>query len=473
MITRVLFGALAVADAFLLLYLALNYGWLEYDLNESSISSPAGFLVIWIVWGFLIAERVFFAAYFGVIGAGIWRELTRREVKRRIVVLTTPVLLIALIGIGAVVSWSIFEIAAKPPGFINDRLTVFDALAETVDDEGFDLAGTGNYAGGSLGRFLIILLGAAYLAEKYLLQAWRVRWPVPLLPLAAIGVLGWIIHDGERQNREFVAAREWRAVAPQVPWIEGMAACEALGQDWRLPQREELTRYLATYPPEVQSWTGAAWTSTSADGGEWAVAVDLQPRFSGRWNKGVEPTRDESLCELRTQPGYANDWFTALRPAVCARTKHSPYLFTPGLKLTVLQAGNVVMTQPPQAAVCLRGASTRFPVRDRRGYRDEQEYTRAADFRAAMIKKCGEQPDRERAACFAFAPDLPPFEESGDERMMRAFCELARNAEGCHRYALLMEKHPDAADRAVRYRELACKRGYTPACRPPITTDRP
>ncbi len=47
---------------------------------------------------------------------------------------------------------------------------------------------------------------------------------------------------------------------------------------------------------------------------------------------------------------------------------------------------------------------------------------------------------------------------------MRAFCELARNGEGCHRYALLMEKHPDAADRALRYRELACKRGYAPAC---------
>ena len=118
-----------------------------------------------------------------------------------------------------------------------------------------------------------------------------------------------------------------------------MAACEALGMDWRLPQREELTRFLATYPPDVQSWTGAAWTNTSADGGEWAVAVDLKPRFSGRWNKGSEPTRDESLCELRTQPGYAIDWFTALRPDVCARTTHSAYMFTPGLKLTVLQRG--------------------------------------------------------------------------------------------------------------------------------------
>lgn len=223
---------------------------------------------------------------------------------------------------------------------------------------------------------------------------------------------------------------------------------------------------LATYPSEVQSWTGAAWTSTSADGGGWAVAVDLQPRFSGRWNKGSEPTRDESLCESRTQPGYANDWVTARRPDVCARTKHSPYLFTPGLKLTVLQSGNAVVTQPPHAAVCVRGEATRFPVRHRRGYRDDQDYTRAADFRAAMIEKCGLEPDRDRAVCFAFAPDLPPFEESGDERMMRAFCELARNGEGCHRYSLLMAPHPEpeAADRARRYRELACRRGFAPAC---------
>lgn len=61
-------------------------------------------------------------------------------------------------------------------------------------------------------------------------------------------------------------------------------------------------------------------------------------------------------------------------------------------------------------------------------------------------------------------PDLPAFEESGDERLMRAFCEIARNGEGCDRYATLMEKHPDTADRVARYRDLACKRGYAAAC---------
>ncbi len=55
-------------------YLVLSYGWFSFDFNESS-SSPAGFLVIVVQWIVVIVERAFFAAYFAVIGAGIWREL--------------------------------------------------------------------------------------------------------------------------------------------------------------------------------------------------------------------------------------------------------------------------------------------------------------------------------------------------------------------------------------------------------------
>ncbi len=321
--TRVLFGALAVADAVLLAYLFLLYGWFSFDFNESS-SSPAGFLVIVMQWIVVIVERAFFAAFFAVIGAGIWRELAKRERPRWAAMLGTPVLLIALIGIGLIWWYTVYMIVARPPGFINDRLSMFDALAGTVDSTGVDLFGTKNYAGESTGRFLIILLGAAYLAEKYLLQLWRVRWPVPILPLVAVGWVGWIVNDGERRLRDFVAQYQWRPVAPQVPWLDAAVACESLGDTWRLPRREELARYLATYPPEVQAWQGAAWTNTIADGGDWAVAVNLAPRKSGRWNKGSEPTRDESLCESRTQPGYATDWFVALRPEVCARTDAVP-----------------------------------------------------------------------------------------------------------------------------------------------------
>jgi hypothetical protein len=466
---RVVFGALALVDSVLLAYLFLSYDWLHFEIPHIS-ESIASIVLVPLMWAILVAARLFFAAFFVIIAAGIWRELTnRREKPRWIAALTSPVLLIALAGCALVWFSTVTGILTTPPGFINDRLTMFDRLAMSMNEGNAELFGTTNYVNQSTARYLVILLGAAYLAEKYLVSSWRFRWPVPVLPLIAIGWLAWSVYDGEQRLRAYSAAQQWRAIAPQVSWIDAVSACEGLGDGWRLPRREELTRYLSTAPAEVQSWTGAAWTATSADGGGWALAVDLVPRRSGRWNKGSEPTRDESLCEYRDQPGYATDWFTALRPDVCARTTQSPYLFTPGLKLTVLQRGNTVVSQPTAAAICLNApvSAERIPVHQRRGYNDEQEFTRAADFRAQMAQKCGLTPDRDWAACFVFAPDLPAFEETGDEQTMRAFCELARNGEGCHRYALLMDQRPGAADRASRYRDLACKRGYKPACEQP------
>ena len=81
------------------------YGWFSFDFNESSI--VAGRLPgHWVQWIVVIAERAFFAAFFAVIGAGIWRELTRSASGRAgSAMLVTPVLLIALIGIGAVIWW--------------------------------------------------------------------------------------------------------------------------------------------------------------------------------------------------------------------------------------------------------------------------------------------------------------------------------------------------------------------------------
>jgi len=94
--TRVLFGALAVADAVLLAYLFLLYGWFAFDFNDSR-SSSVGALIILVQWIVVIAERAFFAAYFAVIGASIWRDLAGRERPRWAAILGTPVLLIALI----------------------------------------------------------------------------------------------------------------------------------------------------------------------------------------------------------------------------------------------------------------------------------------------------------------------------------------------------------------------------------------
>jgi hypothetical protein len=464
MATRLIFGALALVDAVLLLYLAASYNWFQFDVSLPTESIASLFLIP-MMWAITIGERVFFAAFFAIIGAGILRELIdRREKPRWLAAITTPVLLMALTGIGLIWITTIQDIVTQPPGFINDRLTMFDKLAMKTDAGYAEFLGTANYAGGSTGRYLIILLAAAYLAEKYLVSGWRFRWPVPLLPLLAIGWVAWSVRDGEQRLRAYTAAQEWRPIAPQMPWLDAVAACEGLGEGWRLPRREELTRYLSTSPAAIQAWAGAAWTATSADGGGWAVAVDLEPRRSGRWNKGSEPTRDESLCEYRDQPGYAVDWFAALRPRVCEQTSQSAYLFTPGLKLTALQSG-ITVNQPALAAICVRATDpARIPIRERRGYKDELEFTRAADFRTAMARHCGLTPDRDRAACFAFAPDLPGFEETPDERTMRAFCELQRNGEGCDRYATMMAQHENAAERAARYRDLACKRGYLAAC---------
>jgi hypothetical protein len=464
---RGLFAALAIADSLLFLYLFLTYGWFNFNIPDVS-QSIAGVFLLPFLWAVTIAERAFAAAFFGAVASGIVRDITGRERPRWLAILSTPVFLLALAGAAAVWFTLVSAMLTNPPGITHDRLTLFDMMARNEGIGEIDMFGFVTYGSGSIGRFLIILLGVAYLAEKYLVQSWRVRWPIPIAPLIAVGWIGWIVFDGEQRQRQYVAAQQWRPLGPQVPWIDAVGQCAELGDGWRLPRREELARYLASRPAEIQSWQGAAWTSQSARGGEWAIAVDLAPRKSGRWNKASEPTRDESLCELRTQSGYAGDWFAAYRDEVCEWTTGSPYLYTPGLHITVLQGGATVTLQPG-AAICIKPASEiTFPAFERRGYQDEREFRTPAAFREAMRAQCRQSPDNTRAACFAYAPDVPPFEETDDERTMRAFCELVWNGEGCDRYASMMAQHPEGQERAARYRELACKRGYAPACRPPM-----
>lgn len=462
---RVLFSALAVIDAGLLAYLALSYDWLVWSV-PTNFSTPAGWIIIVVLWALLVAEKAFFAAYFALIGWAVGREIRgKRDASRWAAVPATLVLLAGLAGIAAMWIPGMREIINGPPGFLIDRLTLFDGLARTASHRG-GLFGTDAYFSGSIGASLITLLGAVYLTEKYLFAWWRVRWPVPLLPILALGWVTWGVLDGERRLREYVAQQQWRPLPGQQTWLAAIDTCSKLGTGWRLPRREELARYLSTGPAEMRERKDAAWTATAIDGEGWAVAVDLAARRSGRWNRNSEPTRDESLCEYRDERGYAHDWFAALRTRVCEHTTLSAYLYTPGAKATAYQTGNVAVTQSNGAVVCVRPAddAARIGVRTRRGYRGEQDFVKAEDFLAYMAKKCGPSPVQDVAACFVYSPDLPAFEESGDERLMRAFCELDRNGEGCHRYALLMDRHPEAAERAARYRDLACKRGYKPAC---------
>lgn len=472
--TRILFSGLALFDAVLLAYFASIYDWFVFEV-PSNMPTPAAIIIIGILWAILIAEKILFTTYFLTIGSAIVREIMgKRDAKRWLAVVATLAILPMLAGTAFAWIHMAQSVVNGPLGFIIDRLTLFDGLAAKARGYG-GLFGTADFFSGSIGNTLVLLLGMLYLSEKYLLAWWRVRWPVPLLPLLAVGWLAWSVYDGEERLRAYVAAQQWRPVAAEQTWLAALDACGPLGAGWRLPRREELARYLSTEPAAVSDWKSAAWTASALDGEGRAIAVDLKPRKSGRWNKGSELTRDESLCELRTQPGYANDWVADLRPYVCEHTTLSAYLYTPGIKITALQTGNIAVTQPTGAVICMRPAddAARIGVRQRRGYKDEQEFARSADFRAYMTQKCSAQPDHDRAACFAYGPDLPAFEESGDERMMHAFCELDRNGEGCHRYALLMDKRPDAAKRAARYRDLACQRGYKPDCAAPAAGLRP
>lgn len=462
---RLLFGGLALVDAVLLLYLALGYNWFAFDIRFNN-ESLAAMIVVPLLWAFLIGEKAAFAAYFYAIGSAIVRELRgQRDAPRWQATLATIVLLAALAGSALVWVAAVSKVIDGPPGFLIDRLTLFDGLAHQADDYA-DLFGISGYVSGSIGRYLLILLAVAYLSEKYVLAWWRVRWSLPLVPVIAVGWLAWSVHDGEQRLRDWLAVQQWRAVSAEQPWLAALDACATIGDGWRLPRREELARYLSTDPAEIREWKEAAWTGSATNGDGRAIAVDLKARKSGRWNKGSELTRDESLCEYRDQPGYASDWLTALRPRVCEATTFSAYLYTPGLKIAALQTGNVGVSQPNGSVICVRPAANAPPIgiRERRGYKDEKEYASAAEFTAYMKETCGLTPDRDRAACFAFAPDLPAFEESGDERTMRAFCEMARNGEGCDRYATMMAAHPDAAERVARYRTLACQRGYATAC---------
>ena len=464
MIVRALFAALALADSLLFLYLLLNFGWLNFNYPDVS-GSIAGLVLVPLFWAIIIVDRALAFAFFVAVGAGIWRDLAGRERPRWAAVLSTPVLLIACAATAFVWYLIVRVVVADPPGMMHDRLTLFDALARNWQGSDVEMLGALSYVTGSFGGFLIVLLGVLYLAEKYLVQSWRLRWPIPIAPLVAVGWIGWIVYDGEQRQRQYVSAQQWQVAGQALSWLDAVGACETLGDRWRLPRREELARFLASHPPDIQSWQGMAWTSQSARDGEWAIGVDLAPRKSGRWNKSSEPTRDESLCELREQPGYASDWFVAYRDDVCARTHDSPYLFTPGLHITVLERG-VTVTQPPGGAVCILPADdAKFPYYQRRGYEDEREFTAVREFRDAMSEQCRALPGNTRAACFAYAPDLPPFEESGDERLMRAFCDLSWNGEACERYAVMMREHSEMEDRAARYQDLACKRGYVTACK--------
>jgi hypothetical protein len=457
---------LAVGDALLVAYLAARYGWWSFE-PPRNVESPGAIILVPIFLAIIAAKTVFFAAFFAAVGGAIGADLVGRRPARWLAALATPVLLGALAGATYESVRLAREVVARPPGPLADRLTVFVSLTQEPGRDSMDLLGLGAYQAGSIGAYLVILAGAAYLAEKYLLWWCRIRWPVPLLLFAAPLVLVAAVVQGERGQRAYVAAQEWRPAAERQPWLHAVGVCEALGPDWRLPRRTELALYVASRPPAIETWREAVWTSASADRGAWAVAVDVSPRRSGFWRRESDWWRDESPCEGSTRRHEPRDWFTALRPRVCALAPDSPDLHTSGKRILATRRGTRVELSEG-ATICVRPAPANPgpPLRGRR-YEQEREFTKAADYRAFMREQCAGWgvPGWEPAACFAFATEPSTFVETPDEYQMRAFCELQRSVEGCFRYAGLMEARGEP-DRARHYLAIACEHGFARACRP-------
>jgi hypothetical protein len=453
-----------VLDAVLLLYLALTCDWTALDVR-GNVESPAAMLAVPLLWAAALGIKLFFAALFLAVGLGIVRTVRTPRVPPRAVatVTATLVLVMALLAI-AVAFVHAMHVVTVPRDALIDRLTLFDALtrkAAPLDA----LPEARHWLDGSIGAFVVLLLGAAYLAEKYLLAWWSVRWPVPLLPLLALGVVVSIAAAGEQREREVAAAQRWHPVANAVSWIDAVAACEQLGPGWRLPRREELALHLALDPVPAGA-SGAAWTSSVAGHAAHGIAVALQPHTGGRAHRGNALPRDASPCEARSPTDDGQDWFSRLLPLVCRHASRSPSLYTSQATPTVLWRGNVSVEQSSAGAACILPGDPRVPAfgRRRRAFADLHDFDTVAEVHAHFSARCRMDPLEDRAACFVFAPDVPAFAEDGDERLMRAFCRLAGNGEACARYADLVDRHGGETERSGRYRALACTRGFAAAC---------
>ena len=304
---RVLFGGLALVDAALLVYFVVSYDWFVFsiDFNNESI---AGIFIIPLLWMLLIAEKAFFAAYGGWSAAAIVREITgKRDAHRGLAVLASLVLL-ALAHRYRRSSGSSLRASSFTgrPAFLIDRLTLFDGLAQNASEFG-GLFGTASFFSGSIGRMLVILLGVAYLSEKYLLAWWRdavgrcrcFRWSRLAGWRGAFTTASSGFARLSRPNNGGRSQRNNRGSRHST-------RATTLGEGWRLPQREELTRYLSTQPPEIKGWKGSAWTATASDarvgGGRRPRAAPVRTLEPGlRADARREPVRIPSypawLCE--------------------------------------------------------------------------------------------------------------------------------------------------------------------------------
>jgi hypothetical protein len=390
-------AALAVLDALILAYLITRFPWGRNA--PASGSSPLGELLVFLAYAVDIFVNLAAAAFVVAVAYAIAREIRGPWRPRWWVSLLATLALLAALGVAGFVAYRDFAEAFRPGAMVlPDRLVVFDRLA--AQRPGSE----------SIGARLAWLVFAAYLAEKYLLRWWNLRWPVSLVAIAIVAWPAWIAIRGEGDQDAWVASQQWKALAEKATWMRATSDCRALGAGWRLPRRNELALYLANTPEPSRKWSGNAWTMTTSELGANAVVVELAPRHAGSWRSNYTPWRDRSLCEIDAL-GAPPDAFAQLRPRLCDRSVSVEGLFVTTVQPIARIGGTretvtgreYITTQTEAAAICINPSAPELPRYRRRIYPKEEEFADPDAFLARMKAVCNPRTGgSDAAACTAF-----------------------------------------------------------------------
>jgi len=308
---RAAWMALAIVDTIILAYVAASVPW---GIETPSGSSPLGDVIKVVAVVINLAAKAFAAGLMFAVGYAIvqdlrgpWKPSRGAAALLFLPFLAAATFLFYLAGI------ELNEAFNEKVMRFGDRLVVFDRLS------------VAHAPGQSIGAYIAVLGLAVYLVEKYTLRWFNVRHVVCILALV---FLGWPVREAwerERDQREWLARQEWKAISEEMTFVDALGACKALGPGWRLPLRLEAAIYFASQPETIRAWKGVAWTAMQAEMGRTGVVVELAPRRTGMWRSNYVPWRDRSLCEkdayssARTPP---NDWFTALLPQTARACMH-------------------------------------------------------------------------------------------------------------------------------------------------------
>src|SRR5258708_6995831 len=244
---RMAWMALAILATMILAYVAASIPW--GSAAPSVGSSPLGELLQAVAVVVAISAKVFTAGLMLAVGYAIVQDLRGpwKPSRASALLLALP-FLAGMTLLGYLAAAELRDAFAQPAFQLADRLVVFDRLAEA------------HAPGQSLGAYLAVLVLAASLIEKYLLRWFNIRHVVGLVGLAFIAYPVHVAWDGERAQREALAAQQWHPIGEKKTWLEALDACKALGPGWRLPRKLELTLYAASAPEAIRDWKGVART---------------------------------------------------------------------------------------------------------------------------------------------------------------------------------------------------------------------